>query len=308
MMGRQHILLGLLLLFPVAGWATGPQVVTSIKPVHALVAGVMQGADEPELLIEGGASPHDYSLRPSDVRNINQAQVVFWIGPVLESFLEKSLQSANQTRSIELMDTPGLTLLPIRKAGVWEADQHHKGEEDHHHEHEGRYDAHIWLDPHNAIVMIRHIGTMLGEVDPAHRAQYEKNSADWIQRLKELDQELATQLTPVKDVPYFVFHDAYQYFEHRYELNALGAITVGPEQLPGARRVQEIRSRIRANQARCVFGEPQFEPSLIHTLIEGTPARQGVLDPLGARLPAGPEAYFQLLRNLADSLRDCLQQ
>lgn len=311
MIGRHQLLLGLLLLFPVTGWATGPQVVTSIKPVHALVAGVMQGVGEPELLIEGGASPHDYSLRPSDVRNINQAEAVFWIGPALESFLVKPLQSANRTRSVELMDTPGLTLLPIRKAGVWKADRHHQEEEDHHHEgheHEGDYDTHIWLDPQNAIAMIRHIGTVLGEIDPAHRSQYEKNSADWIQRLKELDRELATQLAPVREVPYFVFHDAYQYFEHRYELNALGAITVSPEQLPGARRVQEIRRRIDDNQARCVFSEPQFKPALVRTLIEGTPAGQGVLDPLGAKLPAGPEAYFQLLRNLADSLGDCLKQ
>lgn len=310
------LLIGLLLFFPLAGGAAGPQVVASIKPVHALVAGVMQGIGESRLLIEGGASPHDYSLRPSDVRNINQAVAVFWVGRQLESFLEKPLQSANQTRSVELMLTPGLTLLPIRKGGIWAAHTHqekegrhpHEGEKHDHqgHEHRGRHDTHIWLDPHNAIAMVRHIGSVLSEADPDHRAQYESNAADLIRRLKELDQELSTTLTPVKDIPYFVFHDAYQYLEHRYDLNALGAITVSPEQLPGAKRVQEIRSRILANQGRCVFSEPQFEPALVRTLIEGTQAGQGVLDPLGARLPAGPETYFQLLRNLAGSLRECL--
>lgn len=309
---KQALLTGLLLIPTlIMARAEEPQVVASIKPIHALVAGVMQGIGEPALLIEGGASPHDYSLRPSEVQLINRAQVVFWVGPELESFLQRPLANA-RVRSVELLETPGLHRLSIREGGPWEAHEHHdaqgKGnhEEDHgHHAHDG-HDAHIWLDPRNAMAMVRQISTVLSELDPAHQAEYEQNSAALTERLEVLDQELMAQLAPVKEVPYFVFHDAYQYFEQRYTLNAVGSIVASPEQLTSARRVQEIRNLIRSDQARCVFSEPQFEPALVATLVEGTGAQRGVLDPLGTDLVAGPEAYFQLLHNLATSLRTCL--
>jgi len=309
---KQALLTGLLLIPTlIMARAEEPQVVASIKPIHALVAGVMQGIGEPALLIEGGASPHDYSLRPSEVQLINRAQVVFWVGPELESFLQRPLANA-RVRSVELLETPGLNRLSIREGGPWEAHEHHdaqgKGnhEEDHgHHAHDG-YDAHIWLDPRNAMAMVRQISTVLSELDLAHQAEYEQNSAALTERLEVLDQELMAQLAPVKEVSYFVFHDAYQYFEQRYTLNAVGSIVASPEQLTSARRVQEIRNLIRSDQARCVFSEPQFEPALVATLVEGTEAQRGVLDPLGTDLVAGPEAYFQLLHNLATSLRTCL--
>lgn len=309
-------LLGGLLFLPLVALATQPQIVTSIKPVHSLVAGVMQGVGEPLLLVSGGASPHDYSLKPSEARAIDQAQVVFWIGPDLESFLIRPLDNVkDKIRVVALLDAPGMTVLPLREGGAWEPhghDEHgHETPEDgddheHEHVHQADHDPHVWLDPVNAIAMVRRIMTVLGEVDVAHRADYQRNGAALIERLDRLNQRLATELAPVRQQPYLVFHDAYQYFEQRYDLDAIGSVTMSAERRPGAKRVADIQARIRDLQVRCVFSEPQFQPALVETIIAGSAARRGVLDPLGAELPPGPDAYFQLLQGLATSLRACL--
>ena len=315
-------LLGGLLFLPLVALATQPQIVTSIKPVHSLVAGVMQGVGEPLLLVSGGASPHDYSLKPSEARAIDQAQVVFWIGPDLESFLIRPLDNVkDKVRVVALLDAPGMTVLPLREGGAWEPHGHEHGHDEHSHEtpedgddhehehehaHQVDHDPHVWLDPVNAIAMVRRIMTVLGEVDVAHRADYQRNGAALIERLDRLNQRLATELAPVRQQPYLVFHDAYQYFERRYDLDAIGSVTMSAERRPGAKRVADIQARIRDLQVRCVFSEPQFQPALVETIIAGSAARRGVLDPLGAELPPGPDAYFQLLQGLATSLRACL--
>ena len=313
-------LLGGLLFLPLVALATQPQIVTSIKPVHSLVAGVMQGVGEPLLLVSGGASPHDYSLKPSEARAIDQAQVVFWIGPDLESFLIRPLDNVkNKVRVVALLDAPGMTVLPLREGGAWEPHGHEHGHDEHSHEtpedgddhehehvHQADHDPHVWLDPVNAIAMVRRIMTVLGEVDVAHRADYQRNGAALIERLDRFNQRLVTELAPVRQQPYLVFHDAYQYFERRYDLDAIGSVTMSAERRPGAKRVADIQARIRDLQVRCVFSEPQFQPALVETIIAGSAARRGVLDPLGAELPPGPDAYFQLLQRLATSLRACL--
>ncbi|MCC6135673.1 MAG: zinc ABC transporter substrate-binding protein [Candidatus Contendobacter sp.] len=306
----------LLLLLPLAGWAAEPRVVASIKPVHSLVAGVMQGVGEPLLLVPGSASPHDYSLRPSDARAISQAQVVFWIGPELESFLVKLLDNArSKGRAVALLDAPGVVALPLREGGVWESHAHDhaesgkpsaKSHNGHDTDHDAGHDAHIWLDPLNAIAMVTQIVATLSEANPAHRADYERNGAALTERLERLNQQLVTELEPVKIRPYIVFHDAYQYFERRYGLNGVGSVVLNPEQRSGAKRLAEIQARIRELNVRCVFSEPQFQPALVETVIAGSNARRGVLDPEGAELPAGPDAYFQLLQNLSSALRTCL--
>ena len=313
-------LLGGLLLLPLVALAAPPQVAASIKPVHSLVAGVMQGVGEPLLLVSGGASPHDYSLKPSEARAINQAQVVFWVGPDLESFLIRPLDNVkDKIRVVALLDAPGMTVLPLREGGAWEPHGHEHGHDehghekpedgddhDHGHDHRADHDPHVWLDPVNAMAMVRQIVAVLGEVDAAHRADYQRNGAALIERLDQLNRQLATELAPVREQPYLVFHDAYQYFEQRYGLNTIGSVVVSAERRPGAKRVAEIQARIRDLQARCVFSEPQFQPALVETIIASGAVRRGVLDPLGAELPPGPDAYFQLLQGLATSLQTCL--
>lgn len=302
-----QLLVWWLLLAPPLVFAAEFNITVSIKPLHSLVAGVMQGVAEPKLLVQGGASPHDYHLKPSDTRSLNAAQVVFWIGPDLETFLVKPLHNLKaKVRAVALIDAPGVAVLPLREGGVWES-HHHDHQAHEHDDHDGSHDAHIWLDPINAIAMVRQIVTVLSEMDAVHQPVYQRNGAALIERLNQLHQQLGVELAPIREQPYIVFHDAYQYFEQRYGLNAVGSVVLSPEQRPGAKRVAEIQARIRDRKVVCVFSEPQFQPALVETVITGSSARRGVLDPEGgAELTAGPDAYFQLLQRLSSSLRTCL--
>ncbi|WP_176037940.1 zinc ABC transporter substrate-binding protein ZnuA [Brucella tritici] len=300
-------------------------VVVSIKPLHSIVSAIMQGVGEPKLIVQGAGSEHVYSLKPSDAEAIEHAKVIFWAGPSMETFLDKPIDTLGDgAKVVALGDADGLTKLKFREGGPFEAHDHghegHKhgaeghdhaeaseGGHDHHHGH-GEYDLHFWLDPQNGKVLATDIAKTLSESDPEHAAQYEKNAKDYGEKLDALTKDVASELEPVKDKPFIVFHDAYQYFENRFGVKAVGSITVSPEKAPGAARIKEIHEKIKSLGATCVFSEPQFEPKLVKTVIEGTDAKTGVLDPLGAELKDGPDLYPQLIRNLADSLKGCLSK
>ena len=343
--------------------APAPTVVASIQPLHSLVSAVMEGVGEPELLVRGANSPHDYSMTPADARALSQADLVVWVGESMELVLARPISAlAAKAVVLEAMEAEGVEALKGREGGAWEAhadhDEHeaeghgdahgaeaHKDEhaheaEDHKdehaheaeahkdehaheaeahkdehaheaeaHEHEhahGALDGHIWLDPRNAMAIGQAAAEVLARVDPANAARYRSNAESLIAGLRDLEQELAATLAPVRSMPYIVFHDAYQYFERRFGLNAVGSITISPDRAPGAKRISEIRERLHETGAVCVFAEPQFEPALARTVVEGTETRIGVLDPLGADLAPGPAAYERLLRGLAASLSDCL--
>jgi zinc transport system substrate-binding protein len=302
--------------------ADAPVVVTSIKPIHSLVSAIMQGVGEPELIVDGTASPHTYNLKPSNARALQEAKVIFWVGPGLEAFLEKPLQALGRNASIaELDNAPGLVKLPFREGGAFEphddGDEHdsasghehdkaeatHGAEADHDH---GAFDTHLWLDPMNAKAMATMITTTLVAADPANALTYQGNAKALDDRLDALDTEIKGMVAPVKGKPFIVFHDAYQYFEHRYGIRVAGSITVSPETIPGAERVSEIHRKVGELGATCVFAEPQFEPRLVNVVIEGTRAKSGVLDPEAATLKAGPDLYFNLMRGIANSMKDCL--
>jgi zinc transport system substrate-binding protein len=287
------------------------RVVVSIKPVHAIVAGVLDGVATPELLLTGGESPHSYALRPSQAKLLAGADLFFWVGPELESFLVKPLQTlAGKGRVATLLEAEGLLYRHARSGGVWASDDHGH---DHGHRHQDKKkqalkDPHLWLDPQNAKAIAR---LALAELRPFFPEQQEKmaaNVAALEERIDALDHELAELLAPVRQQPFIVFHDAYQYLEARYQLNAAGSITLNPEQAPGARQIRKVRKIIEERQVVCVFAEPQFEPRLVATVMEGSGARQGVLDPEGgADLAEGPAAYFELMRRLGQNLRGCLE-
>ena len=292
-----------------------PSVLATIVPLHSLVANVMGAAGTSMLLIQGAASPHSFALSPSGAKALSAAERVFWIGPELEAFLPRVLGNLPAAVSVALLHRPELESLLVREGGAWRAHDHHDdhGEDDHdaqddddERHHAGTLDAHLWLDPHRAMRMVEVIAAELSAADPVNRSTYLNNAAETIARLGTLDLELADALSEVRSVPYVVFHDAYQYFEARYGLNAVGSITLSPDQAPGARRLYDIRAEIAATGARCVFSEPQFEPRLVATVIEGTQAKTATLDPIGASLEPGPDAYFTLMRNTAASLIACL--
>lgn len=299
----------LIFCWPLTAIATdSPQVVVSIKPLHSLVSGLMEGVASPQLLVKQG-SPHGYSLRPSEAKALAGADLVVWVGHELESFLEKPLQTlAKNSRQLELADTLKQQLLTKRQGDDWEKAAHHTTDEhaSRSSEHDSA-DLHLWLDPDMAARIVTATAEVLSEIDPIHALTYDANAKLLLSRLSQLDTELKQKLEPVRDQPYLVFHAAYQYFESAYNLNAIGSVTIDPDRKPGARRILEIRRKLKQLNARCVFSEPQFESRLVTTIIEGTGIRTATLDPLGTDIPAGPEAYFQLLHQLADNLVEGLR-
>ena len=333
-LARTLLLSASLLVATSAAGHAAPKVVASIKPVHSLVASVMQGVAEPQLIIEGAGSPHTYSLRPSQARALQEADLIFWIGHELEAFLEKPVETIGTgAKSVELIDAHGLVKLPFREGGAFEGHDHgeHGGEhghadhdEDKHDDHAGHdhdethghddghghahgaFDAHIWLDPENAKAMVMEIAEALSAADPDNAAAYEANAAKTVERIETMRTDIDARLAPLRGKGFIVFHDGYQYFEKRFGVTASGSITVSPEVMPGAERVTEIKARIGELGATCVFAEPQFEPKLIQVVTEGTDARSGVLDPLGAELADGPDLYFGLIDGLASSMEQCL--
>jgi len=291
------------------------QVVTSIKPVHSLTSAIVGEVGSPTLLITGGASPHTFSLKPSHASALSRADLVIWIGPELERFLEAPLQNlAADAVSLPLAQAEGIQLLPARAGGVW-GDQHTlelhsalNGAEDVHDDHEtGTVDPHIWLDITNAIAMTRAIEMALKETYPDHAATFAENATALRSNLGMLDEEIFAATAPVATTPYFVFHDAYQYFENRYHLSPLGAVTASPDIRPGARRMSDLREAGDKQEHICVFAEPQFEPDLLQVLTERGGATLAYLDPLGSDIDAGPEQYNETLRAMTHSLVSCLK-
>lgn len=292
-----------------------PAVVASTKPVHSLVSAVMGDTGSPTLLVKGAASPHTYSLRPSDAAALESADVVFWTGHGMELFLGEALETLSTDATVvELAEAPGIELLPIREGGAFEphADEHdthgeHEDHEEHaHHEEHAEGDMHFWLDPENAKLMVTEIAEALSAADPDNAPVYAANAEAEQARLEALKAELAVTLAPVAGKPFLVFHDAYQYFENRFDLDVAGTVTVSPEAMPGAARIDELRAKVAELGATCVFAEPNFEPAIVATIIEGTSAQAGTLDPEGSALAEGPDLYHELLRGIATSLVDCL--
>ncbi len=284
-------------------------VVASIKPVHSLVASVMGDTGTPALLVEGNQSPHGFALKPSQVEALQKARVVFYIDAHFETFLARALTTLPAgVRTIALADAPGMILLPTREGGNWDAhDHHHHHHHDHGHEHAAT-DPHVWLSPKNAVVMTRAIATTLSEAYPEHKDAYARNADATIAAIQALDAKLKTQLAPYKNTPYIVFHNAFHYFEQAYGLSAAGSITPEPEQAPGAKRISDVRAKIKALHVTCVFAEPQFDSRLAATVTEGTDAKTGVLDEHGFNIGAGAELYGLLMQRIANGFQSCLSK
>ena len=310
-------------------------VVTSIKPLHSLTSYIMEGVGEPELIIDGVASPHNFQIKPSHAKMLQNADLVIWIGDDLESFLPTALKSSPKDAVVfELLDQSGLKKLKFREKNIFEGhddhdehdhDEHAKKEDDHddhddeehakkeddhddhgHDEHghaHGEYDPHIWLDPSNAKVIVKKITNQLSKIDKDNSSVYKANSKKLLKDLDGLIKEVKNEIN--KDASFVVFHDAYQYFEKRFGINVIGALTVNPDVMPGAEQLSEIREVIEHEKAKCIFSEPQFNPNIINSIASDTGVKTGVLDPLGANINKGKGMYFQLIKDMSSSLKDC---
>ncbi|MCX8230423.1 MAG: zinc ABC transporter substrate-binding protein [Alphaproteobacteria bacterium] len=287
-----------------------PRIVTTIPPIHSLVAAVTEGVVDPVLLVRGGSSPHTYAMAPSDARAIQNAQLIVWVGPNLETFLARALRDPHDSRRIiTLMNEDGMLLLDTREGGIFEGhdDDHDVNHDEAHRDDDHfRTDAHLWLDPLNAMRTVEIVAEALINLDPERAQTYRANAAQTLDSIARLDKSLAATFASIEQSPFFVFHDAYQYLENRYGLSVAGSITVSPDRKPGARRLREIQQRISQESVACIFAEPQFSPSVIESVTEGTAARTSTADPLGAELEPGSALYTNLMFSLARSFSDCL--
>ena len=292
------------------------KVVASIKPIHSLVSYLMDGVSKPSLIVDGYASPHGFALKPSHAKMLQEADIIFWVGEDLENFLEKPLTSiAKKAEKIELMEAHGLNKLKFRERNIFDDhDDHghedgHKKKDDHddHDDHEGHhhgeFDPHIWLDPINAKIILNEMVEHLIENDAKNASTYKSNLDKALKDIDKLTMEVMTELN--QSTSSIVFHDAYQYFEKRFNVNVLGAFTVNTDVMPGAEQLAEIREIIEHDKVSCIFSEPQFNPDIINAVAKDMDIKTGVLDPLGATLDPGKDLYFDLIKNMSKSFKGC---
>ena len=300
------------------------KVVASIKPIHSLASYLMDGVGKPDLIVDGYASPHGFAMKPSHAKMLQNADLIFWVGEDLENFLEKPLKSiAKKAEKIELMEIKGLTKLEFRERNIFDNHDDHKEHghkedkhddhkehghkedkhDDHHGHGHGEHDPHIWLDPMNAKVILSEMAEHLIENDQENTSKYKANLKKAHKDLDKLTKKVKSQLN--KDFKSIVFHDAYQYFEKRFDVNVLGAFTVNTDVLPGAEQLAEIREVIEHEKVSCVFSEPQFNPDIIKAVAKDTNIKTGVIDPLGATLNPGKTLYFDLISNMSKSFKSC---
>ena len=297
------------------------KVVTSIKPIHSLASYIMDGVGSPGLIVDGYNSPHSFQLKPSHAKMLEQADIIFWIGEDLENFLEKPLDTiAKKAEKIELLEIKNIKKLKFRERNIFEEHEEHddhghdakkeehddhghdakKEEHDNHEEHgHGEYDPHIWLDPINAKIILNEITEHLIENDSKNASTYKSNLAKALAKIDKLIIDVITETNT--DLSYVVFHDAYQYYENRFNVNILGAMTVNPDVMPGAEQIHEIHEVIEHDNVSCILSEPQFNPDIIKSIAKDTSVKTGVLDPLGANLKPGKDLYFDLIRNMSAS-------
>ena len=300
-------------------WGTAAQradaaVVTSLKPLGFIASAIADGVTETQVLLPDGASEHDYSLRPSDAKRLQNADLVVWIGPEMEAFMNKSTQSIPEAKKVTIAQLDGVKPLLMKGADDDDDDHAAEGEHDHAHaekgdahHHHGDYNMHLWLSPEIARLSAVAIHDKLVELMPQSRARLDANLKDFEANLATTDKQVANELAPVKGKGYFVFHDAYGYYEKHYGLTPLGHFTVNPEIQPGAQRLHEIRTQLVEQKATCVFAEPQFRPAVVESVARGTTVRMGTLDPLGTNIQLSKESYPAFLTQLATQYASCLK-
>lgn len=285
-------------------------VVTSIRPLGFIAAAIADGVTPTEVLLPDGASPHDFALRPSDIQRLRSADLVLWVGPDMEAFLTKALVPISATRKLAISELPAVK--PLLMKGEEDDDHEHAGEahnhaDDDHGHHHGEYNMHVWLSPEIAKVTAIAIHDRLLELMPQNKDKLDANLRQFENLLTQTDKNVGNMLTPVQGKGYFVFHDAYGYFEKHYGLSPLGHFTVNPEIQPGAQRLHQIRTQLVEQKAVCVFAEPQFRPAVINAVAKGTKVRSGTLDPLGTGIALEKDSYGKFLAQLSNQYVSCLK-
>ncbi|WP_269078689.1 zinc ABC transporter substrate-binding protein ZnuA [Endozoicomonas elysicola] len=277
------------------------KVLASIKPLQLIAQAITEGVTSTDVLLPPGSSPHSHSLKPSDARKLRNADVIFWVGPSMESFLPKMLTGSKGVVAVSMMDIQGIRL----RSSVEDEDHVHQHDEEHDH---GEFDPHIWLSTENARVIAREMTRVLVLADKANKAQYQENLELFIKSMDKTDARNGLKIKQSGNKPFFVFHNAYGYLQDQYGLKVAGYFTLNPEQQPGARHLINLKGQLNEAGASCIFREPQFQPAYIDRLTEGLSVRVGVLDPLAENIESGPASYANFINQLVDNITECIQR
>ena len=293
------------------GHAASPiHVVTDIPPVHSIVSQVMKGNGEPNLLVRPGASPHVYSMHPSEAASLSRAELVIWIGHELTPWLHRYIESlASDSILLSLMDIPGTTILPVRSNEPMKVsdEPHLEGTKSHKNDHHRNIDPHSWLDPLNTIIWMRAIANTLADLDPDNSELYAHNAHEGIVLMSAIHESILTTLHPVRDISFIVYHDAYQYFENRFGLNSVGSIFYNDATPPSPAHLIDIRQSAKEYEVKCVFSEPQFNHELVDVIVKKSDIKTAIIDPLGIKYELGSQLYFYLISDIADKFLQCLE-
>lgn len=279
--------------------AAPPKVLATIKPLQLISQAITEGVIDTDVLLPPGASPHNHSLRPSDARNLHSADVIFWVGPTMESFLSRALPKSDKVHTLAMMDIKGIKL---RKNGSKESEVHNPDPDPDH----GEFDPHLWLSTENGRTMAKAMAETLIKVDKPNTQQYQDNLVVFLNTLDEADARNRELLSGVLEIPFFVFHDGYGYLQDQYHLNVAGHFTLNPEQQPGARHLSNLRTKLKEAGKTCIFREPQFQPAYIDRITEGLPVKVGVLDPMAEDIDAKSGGYARFINSLVDNIKDCM--
>ncbi|MDR9825959.1 zinc ABC transporter substrate-binding protein ZnuA [Vibrio sp. FNV 38] len=268
------------------------EILTTIKPIQMITLELTQGVTQPDVLLSSNTSPHDYALRPSDARKIREADAIVWFGPELETFLTRMVES--DQRVITISDFEGIEFREYEDSHAHDGHNH------------GVFDPHFWLGVSKTQRVAQQLAEKFGQIDPDNKAQYQANYKRFSAELEQLKIDIQDKLNPVKHKGYFVFHDAYGYFEEEFGLNHLGYFTVSPDRKPGAKTLINIRTTLAKGETECVFAEPQFTPAVIDSVTRGSDVSVGVLDPVASEIEVKSGSYVEFSHQLADSFTSCL--
>lgn len=282
-----------------------PNIICSIKPVNSLVAAITEGVTTPELIIPGKVSPHNFQLKPSIIKKLNNAALIIWVGQDLESSLAKVITNhSNNTKVLTLSKIDKLVRHSIRGNGCHGHDHKHEHGHTHNHNH-SHDDPHLWLSIDNMIVFVETLNETLINLDKENSETYKANTIRTVKKLEKLKLDISSKLKHSKK-SFLVLHDSLQYFEKEFQLNGKGAIKYNPSLPSSAKSIIEISNRIKSENISCIYKEPQHSDKLINTVASTSKNIKLLkIDPLGAHLDDNQELYFKLINNIASKIQDC---
>ncbi|KGQ61615.1 zinc ABC transporter substrate-binding protein [Gallibacterium anatis 7990] len=276
-------------------------ILTSVRPLGFIASSIADGVTKTQILIPAGASPHDYNMKPSDAKRVRDAEFVLWIGKDIDAFLEKSIAQRDATSVLTISKLAGIESL------LGETSAHDHDHDHHHSTNELEQDWHVWFSPKISEQVAEQLAQQLTQLYPQHQAKIATNLETFKQQLTTTNQQITQQLAEFKDQGFYVFHDAYRYFENAYGLQQTGYFTINPLIAPGAKKLAKIKEEINEHKVKCLFAEPQFTPKVLQTLQQSTNVKIGQLDPMGEKIALGKGSYSAFLQQIAEDFSDCLK-